>query len=91
MVSVFPNLCLWRRSLRSNVGRIDPEKLYRATLKGMRLFMCNANLQSACTSTSSVSYIMAFHFGFFNLSGFFQDPHTAVKGKCYFPPHSPQL
>ena len=23
------------------------------------------------------------------LSGFFQDPHTAVKGKCDFPPHSP--
>ena len=32
MVSIFPNLCLWRRSLRSNVGGIDPEKLYRATL-----------------------------------------------------------
>ena len=53
--------------------------------------MCNANLQSACTSTSSVSYIVAFYFGFFNFSGFFQDPHTAVKGKCDFPPHSPQL
>ena len=57
----------------------------------MRLFMCNANLQSACTSTSSISYIVAFYFGFFNFSGFFQDPHTAVKGKCDFPPHSPQL
>ena len=33
MVSIFPNLCLWRRSLRSNVGGIDLEKLYRATLK----------------------------------------------------------
>ena len=32
MVSIFPNLCLWRRSLRSNLGGIDPEKLYRATL-----------------------------------------------------------
>ena len=28
----FPNLCLWRRSLRSNLGGIDLEKLYRATL-----------------------------------------------------------
>ena len=37
------------------------------------------------------SYIVAFYFGFFNFSGFFQDPHTAVKGKCDFPPHSPQL
>ena len=33
VVSVFPNLCLWRRSLRSNMGGIDLEKLYRATLK----------------------------------------------------------
>ena len=36
VVSVFPNLCLWRRSLRSNVGGIDPEKLYRATLSYAR-------------------------------------------------------
>ena len=32
MVSIFPNPCLWRRSLRSNLGGIDLEKLYRATL-----------------------------------------------------------
>ena len=32
VVPIFPDLCLWRRSLRSNVGGIDPEKLYRATL-----------------------------------------------------------
>ena len=49
--------------------------------------MCNANLQSACTSTSSISYIVAFYFGFFNFSGFFQDPPTAVKSKCA-PPFS---
>ena len=30
---IFPNLCLWQRSLCSNVGGIDPEKLYRATLR----------------------------------------------------------
>jgi len=30
---IFPNLCLWRRSLRSNLGGIDLEKLYQATLK----------------------------------------------------------
>ena len=28
VVSVFPNLCLWRRSLCSNLGDIDNEKLY---------------------------------------------------------------
>ena len=33
MVAIFPNLCLWRRSLCSNLGGIDPEKLYRATLR----------------------------------------------------------
>ena len=32
VVTLFPNLCLWRRSLRSNLGGTDPEKLYRATL-----------------------------------------------------------
>ena len=33
VVAIFPNLCLWRRSLFSNLGGIDPEKLYRDTLK----------------------------------------------------------
>ena len=32
VVAIFPNLRLWRRSLCSNLGGIDPEKLYRATL-----------------------------------------------------------
>ena len=32
VVAIFPNLCLWRRNLCSNLGGIDPEKLYRATL-----------------------------------------------------------
>ena len=30
--AIFPKLCFWRRSLCSNLGGIDPEKLYRATL-----------------------------------------------------------
>ena len=32
MVAIFPKLCFWQRSLCSNLGGIDPEKLYRATL-----------------------------------------------------------
>ena len=32
VVAIFPKLCLWRRSLCSNLGGTDPEKLYRATL-----------------------------------------------------------
>ena len=37
VVSIFPNLCLWRRSLLSNLGGIDLEKLYRATLMVVKL------------------------------------------------------
>ena len=36
VVTIFPKLCFWRRSLCSNLGGIDPEKLYRATLKKPR-------------------------------------------------------
>ena len=36
MVAIFPKLCFWRRSLCSNLGGIDPEKLYRATLRFSR-------------------------------------------------------
>ena len=32
MRAIFPKLCLWRRSLWSNLGGIGLEKLYRATL-----------------------------------------------------------
>ena len=32
VMAIFPNLCLWRSSLCSNVGGIDSKKLYRATL-----------------------------------------------------------
>ena len=32
VVAIFPNLCSWRRSLYSNLGGNDPEKLYRVTL-----------------------------------------------------------
>ena len=28
VVAIFPNVCLWRRSLCSNLAGIDPEKLY---------------------------------------------------------------
>ena len=33
VVAIFSKLCLWRRSLRSNLVDIGPGKLYRATLK----------------------------------------------------------
>ena len=29
VVAIFPNLCLWRYSYCSNLGGVDPEKLYR--------------------------------------------------------------
>ena len=34
VVSIFPNLCFWRRTLCSNVKGIEPQKLYWATFKG---------------------------------------------------------
>ena len=37
MVAIFPKLCFWRRSLCSNLGGIDPEKLSRATLSLLEL------------------------------------------------------
>ena len=43
VVAVFPNLCLWRRSLCSNLGGIDPEKLYRATLTQVQSKPVNAD------------------------------------------------
>ena len=33
VVAIFSKLCLWWRSLYSNLGGIGPEKLYRATLR----------------------------------------------------------
>ena len=38
VVAIFPNICLWRRSLCSNLAGIDPEKLYWGT------FMCQYGL-----------------------------------------------
>ena len=38
MVAIFPNVCLWRRSLCSNLGGIDPKKQYRATLNILPLY-----------------------------------------------------
>ena len=35
VVAIFLTLCLWRRSLCSNLEGIDPEKLYWATLPGL--------------------------------------------------------
>ena len=35
VLAIFPNLCLWRRSSCSNLGDIDREKLYRATLRNL--------------------------------------------------------
>ena len=37
VVAIFPKLCLGRRNLCLNLGSIDPEKLYRATLRISRV------------------------------------------------------
>ena len=54
MVLIFPNLCLWRRSLRSNLGGIDPDKLYRATL---RLFILQASLGNPEAHICSLKFL----------------------------------
>ena len=44
VVAIFPKLCLLRRSLCSNLGGIDPEKLYQATVNPLKkdgLSVCN--------------------------------------------------
>ena len=50
VVAIFPKLCLWRRSLCSNLEGIGPEKLYRATLKRPRTswtcFVSESELQA---------------------------------------------
>ena len=39
VVTIFSKLCLWRRSLYSNLGGIGPGKLYRATLTFIFVFV----------------------------------------------------
>ena len=41
VVAIFSKLCLWRRSLCSNLGGIGPEKLYRATLSTWKVRRLN--------------------------------------------------
>ena len=40
VVVIFPNVCLWRHSLCSNLGGVDPEKLYQATLMCQYALCC---------------------------------------------------
>ena len=68
MVAIFPKLCLSRRSLCSNLGGIDPEKLYRATLSLLKvktedireflLALKKQNHLSVCTMSHTVQYII---------------------------------
>ena len=57
MVAIFSKLCLWPRSLCSNLGGIGPRKLYRATLRrdayalvyrGLRLRRSPAQVHELC-------------------------------------------
>ena len=57
VVAIFPNLCLWRHTLCSNLWGINPEKLYRATLTlpGINRFDCERKneMDSACSRQKS--------------------------------------
>ena len=51
VVAIFPNVCLWRRSLCSDLtlkNSLDPEKLYRAT------FICQDGL--CCCNVALISF-----------------------------------
>ena len=74
-VAIFPNLCLWRPSLRSNFVGIDPEKLYRATLRQlniatMHFFLDKQNrefgsqtIQMHCFESENQTYTGTWFFG----------------------------
>ena len=51
VVAIFSRLCLWRRSLCSNLGGIGPGKLYRASLSEISLFLCRGDLGSRFPKT----------------------------------------
>ena len=62
VVANFPNLCLWRPSVCSNLGDIDPEKLYRATVKDKWAQTCSVIffLKQEKTHLQYVSLAVAF-------------------------------
>ena len=60
VVAIFPNLCLWRRSSCSNLGGIDREKLYRATLKAV-LSKFSLALQLVSSICGSFFYIIEYN------------------------------
>ena len=53
--AIFPKLCLWRRSLCSNLGGIGLEKLYRATLSAT-FQPVMSSLDIDCSATKDSSY-----------------------------------
>ena len=58
VVAIFPKLCLWRRSLCSNLGGIGLEKLYRATLID---FMKVVQSSNECQLKLNVTVIKSKH------------------------------
>ena len=60
VVAIIPNLCLWRRSSCLNLGGIDPEKLYRATLRAVL-----SNFQFSLTAR--ILYLLEFLFIWLNI------------------------
>ena len=93
MVSIFPKLCLRRRSLCSNLGDIGPEKLCRATLKRIHpASKKNATAppqQTLCVALvkgrDAESDVLVEIIGYPRLCGFFQHPENVREnGRLYF-------
>ena len=68
VVLICPNLCLCRRSLRSNVGGIHCKKLYRATLKWAQYEIFPSGQFHTCLLFDIVDYDVSLaHFSHFSL------------------------
>ena len=61
VVAIFPKLCLWQRSLCSNLGGIDPEKLFRATLTVSILFLGDHTIVSFSVALKVILFLSDRH------------------------------
>ena len=66
VVAIFPKLCFWRRSLCSNLGGIDPEKLYQATLRWDKIHFPRS--VSACNFCTEINLFVCASFRVFSLN-----------------------
>ena len=88
-MAIFPNVCLWRRSLCSNLAGIDPEKLYRAIFTSTAYVVASAlvSVRPICKNLSNLQKI----FGqmVYRLPLAKNSPYAYVVSLCSWPPTWP--